>query len=442
MPLMKPREFARDICVIGGGGHVGLPLAMTFADTGLRTVIYDINPQTVELIRKGIMPFAEEGGHEMLERVLATGTLEVESTPDLMSECEVLILIIGTPVDEHLNPSFTAIHNAIELCTEYLRDGQVLILRSTVYPGVSRHIQAHLKDKGLNVKVAFCPERVPQGYALREFREFPQIISAFDDETLVKVREVFGRFTVDFVEMEPMEAELTKLMTNAWRYIQFATVNQFYMIATLHGLDFNRILHGCRYRYPRMAGMPGPGFAAGPCLKKDTMQLAAFSQNHFVLGHSAMLINEGLPAHLIELARRDFGDLSKLTAGILGMAFKGDSDDRRDSLSYKLRKLLTLEVGELLCSDPYVLDANLVPQERVLAEADLIFIACPHTVYRGLKFRPDQMIIDVWNWVDRDAAPEPAVAGEAEKVKAQLVSTDGTVVGSGADSPALAGLRK
>jgi UDP-N-acetyl-D-mannosaminuronic acid dehydrogenase len=418
---MKQQKFTRDVGVIGGGGHVGLPLAMTFADSGLRTVIYDVNRQTVETIRNGIMPFAEEGGQEMLERVLASGTLEVESTPDLIAECEVLILIVGTPVDEHLNPSFTAIHNAIDLCAHYLRDGQVLILRSTVYPGVSRHIQTHLKEKGLDIRVAFCPERVPQGYALREFREFPQIISAFDEKTIVKVREVFGRFTVDFVEMEPMEAELTKLMTNAWRYIQFATVNQFYMIATLHGLDFDRILNGCRYRYPRMAGMPGPGFAAGPCLKKDTMQLAAFSQNHFVLGHSAMLINEGLPAHLIELVKRDIGDLSNLTAGILGMAFKGDSDDRRDSLSYKLRKLLTLEAGELLCSDPYVIDVNLVPQERVLAEADVIFIGCPHTVYRGLKFRPDQKVIDVWSWVERDPAPEPPVVCGAPKVNVQHV---------------------
>jgi UDP-N-acetyl-D-mannosaminuronic acid dehydrogenase len=439
---MKQGKFKREICVIGGGGHVGLPLAMTFADSGLQTVIYDINRETVETIRKGIMPFAEEGGQEMLERVLASGTLEVESRPDLISECEVLILIIGTPVDEHLNPSFTAIHNAIELCAEYLRDGQVLILRSTVYPGVSKHIQAHLQDKGLDVKVAFCPERVPQGYALREFREFPQIISAFDKNTLMKVREVFGRFTVDFVEMEPMEAELTKLMTNAWRYIQFATINQFYMIATQHGLNFDRILHGCRYRYPRMAGMPGPGFTAGPCLKKDTMQLAAFSHNDFVLGHSAMLINEGMPAHLIELARRDVGDLSKRKAGILGMAFKGDCDDRRDSLSYKLRKLLTLEAGELLCSDPYVRDPNLVPQERVLAEADLIFIGCPHTVYRGLEFRPDQKVIDVWNWVGREPAPEPSVVAGAAKAKVQATAASSAAREMTPASLELAGARK
>src|SRR5207237_1400337 len=191
------------------------------------------------------------------------------------------------------------------------------------------------RDKGLDIPVAFCPERVAQGHSLREFRSLPQIVSAFDRDTLTAVRELFGRFVPETVEMAPMEAELCKLLTNAWRYIQFATVNQFYMIASQHGLDFNRILHGCRHNYPRMAGMPGPGFAAGPCLVKDTMQLAAFSQNSFVLGHAAMLINEGLPAHLVELAKRQT-PLAGKTAGILGMTFKAESDDTRDSLSFKL----------------------------------------------------------------------------------------------------------
>src|SRR6185436_13811931 len=146
-----------------------------------------------------------------------------------------------------------------------------------------------------------CPERVAQGKSLSEFRELPQIVSAFRPEALDAVRGLFGHFTPEFIEMTPMEAELCKLMTNATRYIQFAIVNQFYTIAKDHGLDFDRILHGCRHNYPRMAGMPGPGFAAGPCLLKDTMQLAAFSRNSFPLGHAAMLVNEGLPARLVDL---------------------------------------------------------------------------------------------------------------------------------------------
>jgi UDP-N-acetyl-D-mannosaminuronic acid dehydrogenase len=392
-------QFSRDVCVIGGGGHVGLPLALTFADAGLKTLIYDINKDVVQNIRQGKMPFSEEGAQEMLNRVLKRGTLQAESTPDAVAECRSIVLIVGTPVDEHLNPQFTAIHKAIDMCAPYLRNGQVLILRSTVFPGISKLIQAYLRDKGLEIGVAFCPERVAQGYSLREFRELPQIISAFDPKILERVRELFSPFTKEFVEMGVMEAELCKLMTNAWRYIQFATVNQFYMISTEHNLDFDKILHGCRHHYPRMAGMPGPGFAAGPCLVKDTMQLAAFSHNKFVLGHSAMLINEGLPAHIVDLAKRKI-DLEGKTAGILGMAFKAESDDPRDSLSFKLRKLLTLECRKVLCSDPYVRDESFVPMEKTIRDSDIIFIGAPHKVYRSLKI-PEEKLIDVWDCVGR-----------------------------------------
>jgi len=392
----KMSGFKRDVCVIGGAGHVGLPLAMTFADCGLSTVIYDINTQTVQQIRRGEMPFAEEGGPEMLRKVLAGGKLEVSDSPELLSECKFLVLVIGTPVDEHLNPNFVAIHRAIDKCEKQLRNGQILILRSTIFPGISRHIQRHLANKGLDINVAFCPERVAQGYSLSEFRKLPQIISAFDPQTLAQVKELFGHFTPEFIELPPIEAELAKLMTNSWRYIQFATVNQFFMIAADNGLDFNRILHACRHNYPRMAGMPGAGFAAGPCLVKDTMQLAAFSQNTFALGHAAMLINEGVPNHLVELAKQQCA-LQELTTGILGMAFKGESDDPRDSLSYKLRKLLMLESKKVLCADPYVRDSHLVSQEQVIAEADVIFIGTAHKRYRTLALPPEKVVIDIWN---------------------------------------------
>ena len=388
--------FTRDVCVIGGGGHVGLPFALICADSGLRTVIYDVDSRKVELIRSGAMPFHEEGAEEMLARALGNGRLAVEDRPDLLSECRYLVMIIGTPVDEHLNPSFAAIDRSLHKTREHLRDGQILVLRSTVFPGTSLRIQRFLHAAGLRIAIACCPERVAQGHSLREFRELPQILSAFDAETLAAVRELFGRFASDFVEMTPMEAELCKLMTNSWRYIQFATVNQFYMLATGYGVDFNRILHGCRYNYPRMSGMPGPGFAAGPCLVKDTMQLAAFSHNHFMLGHSAMLVNEGLPSHLVELARQQV-DLGQATAGILGMAFKAESDDPRDSLAYKLRKLLALEARQVLCTDPYVPDPGLVPLERVLAESNVLFVATPHAVYRQLPPQEGKTVIDVWS---------------------------------------------
>lgn len=402
-PAPGRAAFDRDVCVIGGGGHVGLPFAMICAESGLSTVIYDTDRAKVAQIADGRMPFLEEGADELLPRVLESGRLEVTADPRL-DRCRFLVLIIGTPVDAHLNPSFSALQRAIDACRDQLRDGHILIVRSTVFPGTSERLERHLRDDlKLDVRVACCPERVAQGKSLEEFRTLPQLVSAFDPATLEAVKGLFGRFCPELVEMEPLEAELCKLMTNSWRYLQFAAVNQFYMLASDHDVDFERILHGCRHNYPRMAGMPGPGLTAGPCLVKDTLQLAAYSNNQFVLGHAAMLINEGLPAHLVKLARLQV-PLSGKTVGILGMGFKAESDDPRDSLSYKLKHLLALEAGTVLCHDPYVPDQRLVPLERLLAEAEVIFVGAPHRTYRTLTIPPGKVVVDVWNCLPATAS--------------------------------------
>lgn len=389
-------SFEHEVAVVGGAGHVGLPLALLLADVGLSTVVYDIDRAKIERLRGGEMPFFEAGAPEMLARGLANGRLALESTPERLASCRFLVLVVGTPLDEHLNPSFAAVDRTLAEIRPWLRAGQILVLRSTLYPGTSRRARRTLESWGLAIGVACCPERVAQGRSLEEFRSLPQLVSAFDLETLAAVSTLFGRFAPELVEMTPDEAELCKLMTNAWRYLQFATVNQFYMVASGAGLDFERILHGCRHHYPRMAGMPGPGLAAGPCLMKDTLQLVAFAGSGFHLGHSAMLVNEGLPAHLVELARSR-RELGGAVAGILGMAFKAGSDDPRDSLSYKLKKLLALEARAVLCTDPHVPDPSLVPLERVLAEADVLFVAAPHEEYRALAVRPEVLVIDVWS---------------------------------------------
>src|SRR5262249_3026524 len=161
-------------------------------DSGLRTVVYDVDSRKVELIRSGVMPFREEGAEEMLERVLASGLLTVADRPDLISPCRFLVMIIGPPVDGHLTPTFARIARPLGGARQRLREGQTLLLRSTVFPGTTQRIQRLLCEAGLRITVACCPERVAQGYSLREFRELPQILSAFDGETLAAVRGLFG----------------------------------------------------------------------------------------------------------------------------------------------------------------------------------------------------------------------------------------------------------
>ena len=147
--------------------------------------------------------------------------------------------------------------------------------------------------------------------------------------------------------------------------------------------------------YPRAADMPGPGFAAGPCLLKDTMQLAAFNNNNFTLGNASMMVNEGLPLYVIARLAQRYA-LDTMTVGILGMAFKGESDDTRSSLSYKLKRLLRFRAARVLCTDPYVQDdPDLCPLEEVLAASDLLMIGAPHRAYRGLELNGRE-VVDIW----------------------------------------------
>ncbi len=390
-----PDQVGRDVVVIGGCGHVGLPLALAFADRGAKVAIYDVSESAVSLVNSGRMPFAEPGADEVLQRALGDGRLEASADPAIVATAEHVVVVIGTPVDEHLNPNQTAITTALSGCSAFLRDGQLLILRSTVFPGVTALVEKMVAGLGLHMEVAFCPERIAEGKAMTELFELPQIISSRTPAGVKRASALFGRLTGKLVVMSPEEAELAKLFTNVWRYIKFATANQLYMMANEQGLDFDRIRRGLAEDYPRAADMPAAGFAAGPCLFKDTMQLAAFNHNNFPLGHAAMAVNEGLPLYVVHRLEGQF-DLASMTVGILGMAFKAGSDDIRSSLSYKLKRILAFKANAVLCTDPYVtVDPDLLPLQEVLARSDLLVVGAPHPEYRGLVV--DKPAADIWD---------------------------------------------
>jgi UDP-N-acetyl-D-mannosaminuronic acid dehydrogenase len=381
---------------------VGLPLAIAFADRGCSVAIYDVAEAAVASVNSGVLPFDEPGAADVLKRVVASGALRASTDPAVVGEAETVIVVIGTPVDEHLNPDPQMLPRALEGPSEHLVDGQLMILRSTVFPGVTALVERTMRERGLAVEVVFCPERIAEGKAMTELFTLPQIVAGTDPAARERAATLFRRLTGTIVELEPEEAELAKLFTNAWRYIKFAAVNQFFMIADHRGLDFERIRTALTVDYPRAADMPAAGFAAGPCLFKDTMQLAAFNDNNFALGHAAMLVNEGLPLHVVSKLEQTH-DLATLTVGILGASFKGGSDDIRSSLSYKLKRILAFKAKRVLMTDPYVtVDPDLVPLETVLAESDLLIVATPHPEYASIV--TDKPVADVWNILGRDSS--------------------------------------
>jgi UDP-N-acetyl-D-mannosaminuronic acid dehydrogenase len=390
-------ETARlDVVVLGGAGHVGLPLSLAFADAGLRVGIFDIDAAALGRIGNGQMPFMEAGAEPLLASILESGRLELGTGADMIERADVVVLVIGTPVDEFLGPSMRVFERAVDQIAPHIGDGALVVLRSTVYPGTTEFVSQALHARGLNVDVAFCPERIAEGHALEELHTLPQIVGADTPVAGDRAATLFGKLAARTIRTTSREAELAKLFTNTWRYMKFAVANQFLAIADQAGVDYASVLRAIREDYPRAADLPGPGFAAGPCLFKDTMQLAAFTSDHFPMGQAAMQVNEGMPAYLVSAMERRYGPLRGRTVGILGMAFKAESDDIRASLSFKLRKLLQWAGATVLATDPYVRDDRLVPLDQVLEQSEIIVIGAPHRAYRALDLG-ERELVDIWD---------------------------------------------
>ena len=387
-----------DVTVVGGAGHVGIPLVLAFAEAGLTVNVNDLNENALATLKSGKLPFIEHGAAPLLAKALANNKLLFTSAPNAISHTGPVIITIGTPVDEFLNPVQAEVQRCIDGLLPHVADEQLLILRSTVYPGTTDWLHDYLKRLGRKNRVAFCPERVVQGYGIKELREMPQIISATSPDAEKEAIAIFGRIAPEVVVVKPIEAEFAKLFNNAYRYIEFAASNQFYMIAKSAGADFKSIMRAMKQNYPRAKNFPGPGFSAGPCLFKDTMQLAAYARNQFGLGHAAMQVNEGLVLQLVDDLRRVY-DISEMTVGLLGMAFKAEIDDTRASLSYKLKHTLEMCARNVLTTDPFVTtDPSILSLDQVVARSDILILCTPHSVYAeaDLKGKP---VVDVWGFL-------------------------------------------
>jgi UDP-N-acetyl-D-mannosaminuronic acid dehydrogenase len=380
--------------IVGGCGHVGLPLALSLADCGYRVGIDDIDAAKVAYVKAGNVPFLETGADALLKKLLPTGRLELASDPSLVESTDTVILVIGTPIDEFMNPSVRIFDRVVDELVPHLKRTSLIVLRSTVFPGTTESVERRLRTAGIEAEVVFCPERIAEGHALEELRTLPQLVGASSDAAFEKASRLFERLGVSTVRTTPLEAELAKLLTNTWRYMKFAIANQFFQIAHRSGVDYNHVLDAIRQDYPRAADLPGPGFAAGPCLLKDTMQLSAYTPDHFPMGQAAMQINEGLPNYIVDTLNSR-KSLQGRTVGILGMAFKGESDDPRASLSYKVRKLAAFKGARVMCTDPFIEDPSFESLEKVLTESDVLVIAAPHRAYKKLDLAGRE-VVDIW----------------------------------------------
>jgi UDP-N-acetyl-D-mannosaminuronic acid dehydrogenase len=380
---VTPPEHTADVSVIGLG-RVGLPLALSFADRGLRVVGIDNDPARLGSVREGVMPFQETGAQELLERVRESGRLELsERVPDA-ARARHIVLTLGTPSFSHIEIDMRDIRSVLDDLLGVLAPGHSLVLRSTVAPGTTDFVAGYLaKHRGLraeeDVFVAHAPERIAAGRFLEEINTLPCLIGGVGARSGEVAAELFGVFDAPIVQTTPVQAELAKIWANILRYTLFALPNLLMMDCERHGANVFEVIDLVNRDYPR-GGLALPGLTAGTCLRKDF----AFSEERSPAPGMLLAVsrvNESVPLFLVEGLRRRLGTLADRKVAVLGLAFKADTDDERDSLAHKLVRLLERELADVAVHDPLV-PTPTAPLEEALAGADAVVVAANHTVFR------------------------------------------------------------
>jgi UDP-N-acetyl-D-mannosaminuronic acid dehydrogenase len=408
---MTPPEHTADVSVIGLG-RVGLPLALSFADRGLRVIGIDNDTARLEAVGVGAMPFQETGAQELLERVRAEGggdtpPLQLSERVADAARARHIVITLGTPSFSHIEIDMRDIRSALDDLLGVLAPGHSLVLRSTVAPGTTEFVAGYLaKHRGFRIGeevfVAHAPERIAAGRFLEEIDTLPCIVGGVGARSGEVVAELFGVFDAPIVQTTPVQAELAKIWTNILRYTTFALPNLLMMDCERHGANVFEVIDLVNRDYPR-GGLAQPGLTAGTCLRKDF----AFSEERsnapgMLLAVSR--VNESVPLFLLEGMRRRLGSLANRKVAVLGLAFKADTDDERDSLAHKLIRLLERELADVAVHDPHVATPT-APLEEALEGADAVVVAANHSEFRepatlaaiAALAAEECLVVDPWN---------------------------------------------
>jgi UDP-N-acetyl-D-mannosaminuronic acid dehydrogenase len=428
---MPALESTADVSVIGLG-RIGLPLALSFADRGLRVIGIDNDAARLDAVRDGTMPFQETGAQDLLDRVKAgadgaggasranggveaggtsssggIGSLSLSERVADAAQARHIVITLGTPSFSHIEIDMRDIRSALDDLLGVLAPGHALTLRSTVAPGTTEFVAGYLaKHRGFeigeDVFVAHVPERIAAGRFLEEIDTLPCIVGGVGARSGEVVAELFAAFRAPIVQTTPVQAELAKIWANILRYTNFALPNLLMMDCERYEANVFDVIDLINRDYPR-GGIAQPGLTAGTCLRKDF----AFSEERshapgMLLAVSR--VNESVPLFLVEGIERRLGSLSARKVAVLGLAFKADTDDERDSLAHKLIRLLERELADVAVHDPHVPTPTPSFSEAIEG-ADAVVVAADHSEFRDpqtlaaiiAQAGGDCLVVDPWN---------------------------------------------
>jgi UDP-N-acetyl-D-mannosaminuronic acid dehydrogenase len=405
-PLGNNPRHGADVAVVGLG-RVGLPLALSFADRGLRTIGVDNDPTRLGAVREGTMPFVETGAQKVLERVHASGRLQLSDRVAETAKARHIVLTLGTPSFSHIEIDMRDIRSALDDLLPVLAPGHALTLRSTVAPGTTEFVAGYLtKHRGFQIGeevfVAHAPERIAAGRFLEEIDTLPCIIGGVGTRSGEVAAELFGVFEAPIVQTTPVQAELAKIWANILRYTNFALPNLLMMDCERYEANVFEVIDLINRDYPR-GGIAKPGFTAGTCLRKDfTFSEERSNAPGMLLAVSR--VNESVPLFLVEGMKRRLGGLANRRVAVLGLAFKAGTDDERDSLAHKLIRLLERELADVVAHDPHVPTPTASFKEAVTA-ADVVVVATDHPEFRDCAAlteiardaKAECLVVDPWD---------------------------------------------
>jgi UDP-N-acetyl-D-mannosaminuronic acid dehydrogenase len=403
---MTASQSNADVAVVGLG-RVGLPLAISFADRGLSVIGVDNDSVRLAAVREGVMPFTETDAQDVLSRVHQTGRLELTERVADAARAKHIVLTLGTPSFSHIEIDMRDIRSALDDLLGVLEEGHSLILRSTVAPGTTEFVAGYVnKHRGFQIGeelfVAHAPERIAAGRFLAEIDTLPCIIGGIGARSGEVVGELFSVFGAPIVQTTPAQAELAKIWANILRYTNFALPNLLMMDCERYDANVFEVIDLINRDYPR-GGIARPGFTAGTCLRKDfTFSEERSAAPGMLLAVSR--VNESVPLFLLEGAKRRLGSLSSKRVAVLGLAFKADTDDERDSLAHKLIRLLERELADVTVHDPHVATPTATLAEAV-TDAEVVVVAANHSEFCDERTLAriaelagaDCLIVDPWD---------------------------------------------
>jgi UDP-N-acetyl-D-mannosaminuronic acid dehydrogenase len=408
-------EFKK-ICILGLG-YIGLPYACTFATHGMKVVGMDINQEVVKSLQQGIAHIYEPGLRNLVADALVSGNLTVQAQ---VEPADAFIIAVPTPFYEDKRADLRAVTSAAQSIVPHLRRGNLVMLESTSPPlTTTRTVAPVLEQSGLKAGedfyLCYSPERVLPGRILQELVENARVIGGINPTSAEAGRGLYSTFARgEIILTDATTAEMVKLMENTYRDINVAIANEFSRLADRFGIDVWEAIEIAN-RHPRVKILrPGPG-VGGHCVSVDPWFLVEAAPDLTPLIHTARLVNDSQPAFVLELVHRALGSLAGKKIAVLGLAFKPNVDDLRESPAIDIAQHCQAAGAIVTAFEPFRPEAQIAnltlagSLEQTLSGADAILVLAGHTQFSQLKpadvarITPARIIIDAVNAISRQA---------------------------------------